>query len=70
VANIAIASLPGFTLPGDVSGSDKSYREDIVEPAIRADGGRISVPDRPGTGFEPILERIEARTSRSLILTA
>ena len=31
-ANLAIASLPGFTLPGDVSGSDKYYRQDLVEP--------------------------------------
>ncbi len=31
-ANVAIASLPGFTLPGDVSGSDKYYAQDIVEP--------------------------------------
>ncbi len=35
-ANVAIASLPGFTLPGDVSGSDKYYAEDIVEPPILA----------------------------------
>ena len=32
-ANVAIASLPGFTIPGDVSGSDKYYAEDLVEPA-------------------------------------
>ncbi|WZO96627.1 o-succinylbenzoate synthase [Isosphaeraceae bacterium EP7] len=68
-ANIAIASLPGFTLPGDVSGSDKYYREDVVVPAIRAEDGCIAVPDRPGLGFEPILERIEALTSRSVLLT-
>ncbi len=35
-ANVAIAALPGFTLPGDVSGSDKYYAEDIVEPPILA----------------------------------
>ncbi|HEX8201308.1 MAG TPA: o-succinylbenzoate synthase, partial [Isosphaeraceae bacterium] len=36
-ANVALASLPGFALPGDVSGSDKYYHEDLVEPPIRAE---------------------------------
>jgi len=63
-ANVAIASLPGFTLPGDISGSDKYYAEDIVEPPIRAPGGAISVTNRPGLGVEAVLERIEARTLR------
>ncbi|MCC7107010.1 MAG: o-succinylbenzoate synthase [Chloroflexi bacterium] len=64
-ANVAINSLPGFTLPGDVSGSDRAYREDIVEPAIRACNGGIAVPyDRPGLGFDPVLERVVERTIR------
>ena len=46
-ANLAISSLPGFTLPGDVSGSDKYYREDIVEPPIVADRGAVARADRP-----------------------
>lgn len=70
-ANVAICSLPGFTIPGDVSGSDKAYREDIVEPPIRAHGGAIDVPwDRPGIGFEPHIERIKASTVRELVLEA
>ena len=48
-ANVAIASLPGFTLPGDVSGSDKYYREDLVEPPIRAVEGLVTVPVATGT---------------------
>jgi O-succinylbenzoate synthase len=68
-ANVAIASLPGFTLPGDVSGSDKYYREDLVEPPITAQNGEVAVPrDRPGLGHEPIPERIERHTIRSLSL--
>jgi O-succinylbenzoate synthase len=51
-ANVAISSLPGFTLPGDVSGSDKYYAEDVVEPRILAHNGAIAVPDRPGLGWE------------------
>ncbi len=67
-ANLAIASLPGFTLPGDVSGSDKYYREDLVEPPIRADRGAIAVPAGPGLGFRPRLDRIEAATLRSFAI--
>ena len=59
-ANVAIASLPGFTLPGDISGSDKYYRQDIVEPPILAHEGAIAVPNGPGLGVEPDEERINA----------
>jgi len=67
-ANIAIASLPGFTLPGDVSGSDKYYRRDLVEPPIIAERGAVAVPTGPGLGFRPIMARIEEATLRSLTL--
>jgi o-succinylbenzoate synthase len=70
-ANVAICSLPGFTLPGDVSGSDRAYREDIVDPPIRAQSGAIDVPwNRPGLGFDANLERIQARSVRQLVLEA
>jgi O-succinylbenzoate synthase len=68
-ANLAIASLPGFTLPGDVSGSDKYYREDLVEPPIRATRGAIAVPSGPGLGVEPVAERIGRHTLREWSLT-
>jgi o-succinylbenzoate synthase len=68
-ANVAISSLPGFTLPGDVSGSDRAYREDIVDPPIRAHAGAIDVPwTRPGLGFDANFDRIKARTVRELML--
>jgi O-succinylbenzoate synthase len=69
-ANVAIASLPGFTLPGDVSGSDKYYAEDIVEPPILADRGAIAMFPGAGLGVEPIIGRIEARTLRALTIRA
>ena len=70
-ANVAICSLPGFTLPGDVSGSDKYYREDIVDPPIYAHAGAIDVPwDRPGLGFDASSARIRANTVRELVLEA
>ncbi len=69
-ANVAISSLAGFTLPGDVSGSDLRYREDIVDPPIYAHEGVIDVPwGRPGLGFDANFERIKARTVRELALS-
>jgi O-succinylbenzoate synthase len=68
---VAISSLPGFTLPGDISGSDRAYREDIVDPPIRARRGAIGVPrDRPGLGFDANFDRIQARTIRELTIEA
>jgi len=68
-ANVAICSLPGFTLPGDVSGSDKAYRQDIVDPPIRAVAGTIEVPwNRPGLGFDANFALIKANTVRELVL--
>jgi O-succinylbenzoate synthase len=69
-ANVAVASLPGFTLPGDVSGSDKYYREDVVEPPVLAHRGAVPVPAGPGLGHEPVPERIARQTLRTLTLTA
>jgi o-succinylbenzoate synthase len=70
-ANVAICSLPGFTLPGDVSGSDKYYREDVVDPPIHAHAGAIDVPwDRPGLGFDASPSRIRANTIRDQVLEA
>ncbi len=64
-ANVALASLPGFTIPGDVSGFDKYFVEDIVEPAIVAVRGAIAVPhERAGLGFDVVEERVRARTVR------
>lgn len=63
-ANVALCALPGFSLPGDISGSDKYYAEDIVDPPIRATNGAIPVPDKPGLGWTPNEERIAAATER------
>ncbi len=66
-ANVALAALPGFTLPSDVSGSDKYYARDVVEPPIRATGGRVHVPDEPGLGHEvdeTLVRRLASATLR------
>ncbi len=52
-ANVALASLPGFTLPGDTSGSGRFYSTDITEPFVIEDG-HLSVPTGPGLGVTPL----------------
>lgn len=51
-ANAALAALPGFTMPGDISGSDRFYQEDIVTEPIRMHDGVVDVPTGPGIGVE------------------
>jgi O-succinylbenzoate synthase len=63
-ANLALAALPNFTLPGDTSASARYFTEDITEPFV-LDGGRLAVPTGPGIGVAPrpgALERVTAST--------
>ncbi len=66
-ANAALAALPGFTLPGDISASARFYDRDIVtEPAV-LDDGYVRVPTGPGVGVEidtAALERFTVRRER------
>ncbi|MBD8206871.1 o-succinylbenzoate synthase [Microbacterium sp. CFBP 8790] len=66
-ANAALAALPGFTLPGDISASARFYEHDIVtEPAV-LDDGHVRVPTGPGLGVEidtAALERFTVRRER------
>ncbi|MEV0586988.1 o-succinylbenzoate synthase [Nonomuraea sp. NPDC050310] len=61
-ANVALAALPGFTLPGDTSGSRRYYATDITEP-FELDHGHLSVPKGPGLGVEPIPDILEEVTT-------
>lgn len=56
-ANAALAGLPGFTLPGDISGSDRFYATDLTEPVFMRDG-RVEVPRTAGISRAPIPERL------------
>ena len=63
--NIAMATLEGFTLPGDVSASARYWEEDIIEPPVNiTPKGTIIAPDAPGIGFEIKQERIDKLTVR------
>jgi o-succinylbenzoate synthase len=63
--NIALSTLPGFTLPGDVSASARYWEEDIIEPPVTVSrAGTIQAPTGPGIGFEVDEGRIESLTVR------
>jgi O-succinylbenzoate synthase len=63
--NIALSTLPNFSLPGDVTASRRYWTEDIIEPEVTVSPqGTIRVPSGPGIGYEPRRERIEALTVR------
>ncbi|MDN6659077.1 MAG: o-succinylbenzoate synthase, partial [Acidipropionibacterium jensenii] len=64
-ANVAISSLPGFTLPSDVSGSDKYYARDVIIPPVIAEDGWVQVPTAPGLGHQIDLEQITSNTLRT-----
>jgi len=69
--NIAMATLAGFTLPGDVSASSRYWAEDIIEPPVTVSShGTIAAPDKPGIGFEVNVKRIEQLTTRKETITS
>jgi O-succinylbenzoate synthase len=61
-ANLALASLPNFTLPGDISASDRYYKKDITSPFVLEDG-QIAVPQGPGVGVAPLPEILDEYTT-------
>ena len=63
--NIALSTLPGFTLPGDVSASKRYWAEDIIEPEVEVSKkGEIAVPTTPGRGFAVKTDLVEKLTVR------
>lgn len=69
--NIHLASLPNFTLPGDIAASRRYYQPDLIDPPIevRADG-TIAVPDGPGLGVHIVTERVDRVTERVTVIDA
>ncbi|MGQ9643660.1 MAG: o-succinylbenzoate synthase [Ignavibacterium sp.] len=61
--NVALASLPNFTLPGDISASKRYYKQDIVEPEFVVNNdGTMDVPTKPGIGVEVNMKELEKVT--------
>lgn len=61
--NIAISSLPNFTLPGDTAGSSRYWHEDIISPEVIVENGTIPLPSSSGIGYEPNQELMEKYTT-------
>jgi O-succinylbenzoate synthase len=67
--NVALAALPNFSLPGDISASARYYREDVAEPNFTLNpDSTLSVPAGPGLGVQVIAERLAAVRLRHLAL--
>jgi O-succinylbenzoate synthase len=67
-ANAALAALPGFTLPGDISASDRFYRTDVTAPLTISEG-YMDVPAGPGLGVTPIPEVLDDVTTATEWIT-
>jgi O-succinylbenzoate synthase len=67
--NVALASLPGFTLPGDTSASARYFHDDLTEPFVMDADGTMAVPTGPGIGVDPRPDRLEACTLRTETLS-
>ena len=67
--NIAMSTLPNFSLPGDVSASKRYWAEDIIEPEVEVTRlWTIRVPTGPGIGYAPRIDRIESLTRRRKVI--
>ncbi len=70
-ANVAVASLPNFTLPGDLSASNRYYHEDLITPAFTLnDDGTVTVPTSPGLGVTVRQDLLDAVTTHKEIIVA
>lgn len=68
--NIAISTLAGYTMPGDVSASKRYWAEDIIEPAVEVSAsGTITAPEKAGIGFDVKRDRINKLTVRKIEVT-
>jgi O-succinylbenzoate synthase len=66
-ANLALAALENFTLPGDISATNRYYAEDITPPFVLEDG-HIAVPTGPGTGVEVLPDILDRLSTNHQIL--
>jgi O-succinylbenzoate synthase len=69
-ANVALAALPGFTLPGDTSSSTRFFATDITEPLLMDADGMMAVPTGPGLGVTPLPELLDELTIARYVTTA
>mgnify|MGYP000900331384 FL=1 len=63
--NVALAGLPNFTITGDISASERFWKQDIVQQSIRLESGQVRLPSGSGAGFEidgPFLSDVSTST--------
>jgi O-succinylbenzoate synthase len=65
-ANLALAAMPGVTMPGDTSASERYFTRDLTEAFELSPDGTMAVPDGPGIGVEPVADRLAACTVGSV----
>ena len=69
-ANVALAALPNFTLPGDTSASDRYFAQDITPPFVLGADGCLPVPDGPGIGVEVLRDVVDGLTTSTQTVRA
>ncbi|HEV7679949.1 MAG TPA: o-succinylbenzoate synthase [Candidatus Dormibacteraeota bacterium] len=67
-ANLALAALPGFTLPGDTSASDRYYKQDLTAPFVLDPDGTIAVPQGPGIGVDVHRDVVDALATSTQVV--
>lgn len=66
--NIALASLPNFIIPGDISASSRYWRKDVILPEVVVENGCIAVPDEPGIGYQVDREWVHQITKQRKVM--
>jgi O-succinylbenzoate synthase len=68
--NVHLASLPNFSLPGDIAASRRYFAPDLIEPGIEVGpNGTVTVPTGPGIGVDVDWDRVKAATVETCVLT-
>lgn len=67
--SLALASLPNFTIAGDLSSSTRYFEKDLISPGISMNGGEIDVPDEPGIGVDVDREYLESVTHQMSVFS-
>ncbi|HUW59086.1 MAG TPA: enolase C-terminal domain-like protein, partial [Planctomycetota bacterium] len=65
---IAMASLPNFTLAGDLAPSSRYFHRDLIRPWIEMEDGYMAVPQTPGLGFDVDEDYLEEATTEKVVL--
>ncbi|WP_017755155.1 o-succinylbenzoate synthase [Calidifontibacillus oryziterrae] len=60
--NVALTTLTNFTMPGDTAASSRYWVKDIIKPEVTVENGLITVPDRPGIGYDIDIEAVNEYT--------